>query len=107
MAKRVIAVQVQFNGINEATNSIAALTAELTKLKNEQKKADPTSQEFAELSKQIAAVSGSLQDLTVQQKAANQAFQDSKLAAGSYAALRAETKLLEAEKSGRTCRAKE
>jgi TP901 family phage tail tape measure protein len=97
MANRTIAVQVTFNGINEAASSISALQKELRNLKAEQAKADPTSARFKELEENIASVTGELKDLEKQQKAVNQEFQDAKLAAGSYAALAAETKKLTAE----------
>jgi len=94
MADRVIAAQIQFNGITTATNSIAALRAELAKLRAEQSKTDPTSARYQELSQQIASVTSDLKDLETQQKATNKAFEETKLVAGSYAAIQAETKRL-------------
>jgi len=47
-SNKTIAVQVQFNGINEAVNSLDALNKELTRLKTEQSKSDPTSDQFKE-----------------------------------------------------------
>src|SRR5690349_47147 len=90
MANRTVAVTVQFNGINEATNSMSALQKELAKLKAEQAKSDPTSKQFEELSQQIAATTSELGHLRDKQKAVNAAFQDSKLVAGSTNALRRE-----------------
>jgi TP901 family phage tail tape measure protein len=93
-SNKTIAVQVQFNGINEAVNSLDALNKELTRLKTEQGKSDPTSEQFKELTRSIAATTSAINDLKAEQKSANAAFEEQRFAAGSYAAIAAETKRL-------------
>jgi len=86
--------RVQFLGLTEAENSLKSLAKTLRQLKAEQAQTDVGSAKYRELTSEIGRVQAQLNGLREVQKDVTKAFEAQGKVAGSFAALKAETKAL-------------